>query len=98
MTITLENVLKFIKQANSQEQLDISRALEDAGFEFICDECEMHECDECDCVEDFTYEKREFLQSLAYRADSFGFEDMLHELKVECDQLGVNLKVQRGAA
>lgn len=96
MSITLENVLKFIELADRHEQLDIANALENAGFEFICYECEMHECDECDCEEDFTYEKREFLQNLAYRADHFGFDDMLSELKSECNQLGVNLKVQRG--
>lgn len=98
MTITLKNVLKFIEQANSHEQLDIASALQNVGFEFTCDECEMHECNECDCDEDFTHEKREFLQNLAYRSDHFGFNDMLAELKNECNQLGVNLKVKRGTA
>lgn len=96
MSITLEKVLEFVQQASSSQLHEIADALMDVGFSFTCDECDMHECDECDCDDDFTYQKREFLQGLAYRADTFGFDEMLSELKIECTQLGVNLKVQRG--
>lgn len=100
MSITIDDVLDFISNASSSDLSDIANEIQENGYEFECYECETHECDEhdCNCEEESNDQKREFLQFLANRLDMFGLGDMLGELKVECDQLGVNLKVDGGLA
>lgn len=96
MSITIEEVSDFIWTAHSNHLNRIADELVDSGYEFQCSECEDHECPVHDSTEDIEVAKRLFLQNLANRLDLFGLGDMLSELKYECDQLGVNLKLERG--
>lgn len=98
MNITIEDVSSFIFTAQPYHLNQIADELVDSGYEFECSECETHECDVHDSTEDIEIAKRQFLQNLANRLDQFGLSDMLSELKDECNLLGVNLKLERGAA
>lgn len=98
MSITIEDVSHFIQEAKWNQLDEIADALEDAGFEFTCNECETHECGAHDSTEDVALAKHQFLQHLSNRLDQFGLDDMLSELKDECRINGVNLKLERGAA
>lgn len=98
MSITIEDVSSFIWTAKSHTLSRIADDLVDSGYEFECSECEEHECEVHDSTEDVALAKHQFLQHLSNRLDQFGLNDMLSELKYECDQLGVNLKLERGTA
>lgn len=98
MSTTLKDVIEFIQEAKWDQLDEISDALENAGFEFTCDECEEHECEVHDSTEDVALAKHQFLQHLSNRLDQFGLSDMLSELEDECRILGVNLKLERGNA
>ena len=98
MNIDISDVSNFIWKASQSELNRIADELVDNGYEFECAECETHECATYDSTEDIEVAKRLFLQNLANRLDLFGLGDMLSELKDECDQLGVNLKLERSAA
>lgn len=98
MSISIEDVSDFIWTAQHHHLNRIADELADSGYEFECSKCETHECSEHDSTEDIEVAKRQFLQHLANRLDQFGLSDMLSELKDECNQLGVNLKLERGVA
>lgn len=96
MSITIEDVCDFIWTAHNNHLNRIADELVDSGYEFECVECEEHECTVHDSTEDVEDAKRELLQSLARRLDQFGLDDMLEELKSECELVGVNLRVGGG--
>lgn len=93
MSITIDDVSDFIWVAQSHHLNRIADELVESGYEFECPECEEHKCPEHDSTEDVDFAKYQFLQHLSNRLDQFGLSDMLSELKYECDQLGVNLKI-----
>ena len=94
MSITFDDVSDFIWTASSFDLSRIADEIVDNGYEFECSECETYECEEHDSSEDVEVAKRELLQSLARRLDQFGLDDMLEELKSECELVGVNLKIK----
>ena len=97
MSITIEDVCDFIWTAHNNHLNRIADELVDSGYEFECIECEEHEC-ECDCDdEDGDHEKNEFIRHLINRANQFGLQDLLDELKYEGDRVGAYLNIKGGA-
>lgn len=95
---TLENVMDFIDQASSEDLESIATELTNRGVDFHCTECESHEC-ECDCDdEEDDYEKNEFIRHLINRANQFGLQDLLDELKYEGERVGFYLNIQGGVS
>lgn len=94
MSITLDDVNDFIWTANSNDLNRIADELVDNGYEFECLECETHECEEHDSTEDIELAKSEFIQGLIERANQFGLNDMLDEIKREGERVGVFLKAE----
>lgn len=92
MSITIEDVIDFIQEAKWCRLDEIADALGDAGFEFTCDECETHECGVHDSAEDVDLAKKELIRELIERANQFGLDDMLDELKREGERIGAYLK------
>lgn len=92
MSITFEDVSSFIAAARPSVLQKIADELESEGFEFECLECETHECEEHDSTEDVDLAKKELIRELIERANQFGLDDMLDELKREGERIGVYLK------
>lgn len=90
---TLEDVLAFICTASSQDLHQIENEMTDHGFEFTCDECENHECDECYHDEEMEDVRNDFIHRLVERNNQFGLDDMLDDLKREGERVGAFLKV-----
>ena len=94
--MTLDDVMKFISEADESDLESIAEELTDRGVDFHCSECEDHECD-CDCDdEDDDCEKNEFIRHLVNRANQFGLQDLLDELRYEGDRVGAYLNIQGG--
>ena len=95
--MTLDDVMSFISEADESDLESIAEELTDRGVDFHCSECEDHEC-ECDCDdEDGDHEKNEFICHLVSRANQFGLQDLLDELKYEGDRVGAYLNIKGGA-
>ena len=95
--MTLDDVMSFISEADESDLESIAEELTDRGVDFHCSECEDHEC-ECDCDdEDGDHEKNEFIRHLIIRANQFGLQDLLDELKYEGDRVGAYLNIKGGA-
>lgn len=95
---TLENVMDFIDQASGEDLESIATELTDRGVDFHCSKCEDHES-ECDCDdEDGDYEKNEFIRHLINRANQFGLQDLLDELKYEGERVGFYLNIKGGVS
>lgn len=95
--MTLDDVMSFISEADESDLESIAEELTDRGVDFHCSECEDHEC-ECDCDdEDSDHEKNEFIRHLVNRANQFGLQDLLDELKYEGDRVGAYLNIKGGA-
>ena len=95
--MTLDDVMSFISEADESDLESIAEELTDRGVDFYCSECEDHEC-ECDCDdEDSDHEKNEFIRHLINRANQFGLQDLLNELKYEGDRVGAYLNIKGGA-
>ena len=94
MSITFEEVSSFIATARPSVLQKIADELESEGFEFECLECETHVCEEHDPTEDIELAKSEFIQGLIERANQFGLNDMLDDLKREGERVGVFLKAE----
>ncbi|MDH0711327.1 hypothetical protein [Acinetobacter johnsonii] len=95
--MTLDDVMSFISEADESDLESIAEELTDRGVDFHCSECEDHEC-ECDCDdEDSDHEKNEFIRHLINRANQFGLQDLLNELKYEGDRVGAYLNIKGGA-
>ncbi|WP_151837168.1 hypothetical protein [Acinetobacter johnsonii] len=95
--MTLDDVMSFISEADESDLESIAEELTDRGVDFHCSECEDHEC-ECDCDdEDCDHEKNEFIRHLINRANQFGLQDLLDELKYEGDRVGAYLNIKGGA-
>ena len=95
--MTLDDVMSFISEADESDLESIAEELTDRGVHFHCSECEDHEC-ECDCDdEDGDHEKNEFIRHLINRANQFGVQDLLDELKYEGDRVGAYLNIKGGA-
>lgn len=94
--MTLDDVTSFINEADESDLESIAEELMDRGVDFHCSECENHEC-ECDCDEDGgDHEKNEFIRHLINRANQFGLQDLLDELKYEGDRVGALLNIKGG--
>lgn len=94
--MTLDDVMSFISEADESDLESIAEELTNRGVDFHCSECESHEC-ECDCDdEDGDYEKNEFIHHLVNRANQFGLQDLLDELKYEGDRVGAYLNIKGG--
>ncbi|NWK73762.1 hypothetical protein HYG93_05550 [Acinetobacter sp. SwsAc6] len=94
--MTLDDVMSFINEADESDLESIAAELTDRGVDFHCSECENHEC-ECDCDEDGSdHEKNEFIHYLINRANQFGLQDLLDELKYEGDRVGAFLNIKGG--
>jgi len=95
--MTLDDVMSFISEADESDLESIAEELTDRGVDFHCSECEDHEC-ECDCDdEDGDHEKNEFIRHLINRANQFGLQDLLDELKYEGDRVCAYLNIKGGA-
>lgn len=94
MSITLGDVNDFIFTAHTSDLNRIADELVDNGYEFECPECEDHECPEHDSTEDIELAKSELIQGLIERANQFGLNDMLDDLKREGERIGVFLKAE----
>ena len=95
--MTLDDVMSFISEADESDLESIAEELTDRGVDFYCSECEDHEC-ECDCDdEDGDHEKNEFIRHLINRANQFGLQDLLDELKYKGDRVGAYLNIKGGA-
>jgi len=95
--MTLDDVMSFISEADESDLESIAEELTDRGVDFHCSECEDHEC-ESDCDdEDGDHEKNEFIRHLVNRANQFGLQDLLDELKYEGDRVGAYLNIKGGA-
>lgn len=94
MSITIENVCDFIWTAHGNHLNRIADELVDSGYEFECPECEKHECLVHDSTEDVDLAKKELIRELIERANQFGLNDMLDELKCEGQRIGAYLKLE----
>lgn len=92
MKLKINDILEFIDNADMHELSEISDAITDQGYEFECDVCDNHVCDHEEEIHDSRFE---LLQSLVNRLDQFGLDDMLEEMKKECYQVGVNMRVPK---
>lgn len=97
MSITLEDVLSFVRTATVSDLSDIADAMMEAGYEYECYECEVHECEECNCADEINEEKENFIRHLAQRLNQFGLDDMLSELETEAGEFGVYIKLRASA-
>ncbi len=96
--MTLDDVMTFISEADESDLESIANELTDRGVDFYCSECAEHEC-ECDYdEEDVEYEKNEFIHHLINRANQFGLQDLLDELKYEGDRIGAYLNIKGGVS
>lgn len=93
MSITIEDVCDFIWTAHNNHLNRIADELVDSGYEFECVECEEHECTVHDSTEDVDLAKKELIRELIERANQFGLDDMLDELKREGERVGVYLRI-----
>lgn len=96
MNTTFEDVIGFIEAASSSDLSAIAEEIQDKGYEFECLECETHVCEEFEGVyeEDLQKVRDEFIHFLIERANQFGLNDMLDELKREGQRIGAYLKVE----
>lgn len=95
MKTELSDVIEFISNASSSELNAIADEIECNGYEFECSECETHVCEAFEDVyeEDLQKERNDFIHFLAERANQFGLDDMLEELKREGDRIGAYIKL-----
>lgn len=93
--MNLEDVMKFINEADISDLEKIANELTDRGVDYYCSECEDHEC-ECDCDDD-EYQKQEFIRELINRGNQFGLQELLDDLMYEGERIGAYLKIQGGA-
>ena len=96
MSITIEDVSDFIWTAHAHHLNRIADELVDSGYEFECSECKDHECPAHDSTEDVDLAKKELIRELIERANQFGLNDMLDELKREGERVGAYLRVKGG--
>lgn len=95
MSTTLEDVIDFMNSASDSDLHTIADELQENGYEFECYECETHVCEEFEDVyeEDLQKERNDFIRFLIDRANQFGLDDMLEELKREGDRIGAYSKL-----
>lgn len=96
MNTTLEDVLAFIATASSSDLSDIADEIQENGYEFDCYECETHVCEEFEDVykEELQQARDDFIRELVRRANQFGLDDMLDELRREGQCVGAYLKAE----
>lgn len=94
----LHDVIKFLNDTDEASRRAVVNELAEMGVDYECSSCNGDDgcdCDEheCDCNEDIQLAIRDVIVDLVNRANLYGLDDMLENLKQIAWNYGANLKI-----